>query len=108
MLGGRGDVVVVFAREAQFSAVTLVHNVPQFFRGQRLWKHTEHNMKGAAGLMYVTRNSLQTACRELCSCAACSSLQFTHLPNVRRVNISVLTAERHPMVVLHFLCVTLS
>lgn len=36
MFGGGGDVVVVFTREAQFGAVTLVYDVPQLFGGQRL------------------------------------------------------------------------
>lgn len=36
MLGGGGHVVVVFAGEAQFSAVTLVHDVPELFGGQGL------------------------------------------------------------------------
>lgn len=36
MLGGGGDIVVVFTGEAQFSAVTLVHDVPELFGGQRL------------------------------------------------------------------------
>lgn len=36
MFGSGGDVVVIFTSEAQFSAVTLVHNVPQLFGGQRL------------------------------------------------------------------------
>lgn len=36
MLGGGGDVVVVLTGEAQFGAVTLVHNVPELFGGERL------------------------------------------------------------------------
>lgn len=38
MFSGGGDVVVVFAGEAQLSAVALVHDVPQLFGGQRLQK----------------------------------------------------------------------
>lgn len=36
MFGGGGDVVVIFASEAEFSAITLMYNVPELSRGQRL------------------------------------------------------------------------
>lgn len=43
VLGGGGHVVVVFTGEAQFSAVTLVYDVPELFGGQRLGNDTEVN-----------------------------------------------------------------
>jgi len=36
VLGGGGDIIVIFTGEAQFCAVTLVHDVPQLFGGQGL------------------------------------------------------------------------
>lgn len=41
VLAGGGDVVVVFAGQAQLGAVTLVHDVPQLFGGQRLETNTD-------------------------------------------------------------------
>lgn len=38
MFSSRGDVVVVFTGQAQFSAVTLVNDVPKLLGRQSLWK----------------------------------------------------------------------
>lgn len=38
MFSSRGDVVVVFTGQAQFSAVTLMNYVPQLLGRQSLWK----------------------------------------------------------------------
>lgn len=46
MFGSGRDIVVVFTSEAQFSAVTLVYDVPELFGGERLQnKKTQKNSR---------------------------------------------------------------
>lgn len=58
MFSSGGDVVVIFAREAQLGAVTLVHDVPQLFGGQRLPKQAQNSYF----LIYGPSNSHVAAC----------------------------------------------